>query len=295
MPELDPLEIIRLQVAQAVAIPLRQVVFTHACAGPYPLETSPNHHPRFRLILPLSGIKRMHAAPEDRAVEVPLRRGQAMVCPPETWASDHWEQRHRVLSIVFYEQYVRYVYFDNCPPAKPIRNRTVYHTPHEAGVVGMNIANALRTLAERPTAQTQTCAIFLVRALLAESLDALRHPSVPMPGKAYRTFSAAKAFLHNHFQEPVNRSSIAQSLALDESYLSRLFVRFAKQNLNVYLNDLRVRHAHELLTETDAPIHQIAKHCGFTNSGYFIRVFKNHFGMPPGKHRTHAINRSLDS
>jgi AraC-like DNA-binding protein len=53
----------------------------------------------------------------------------------------------------------------------------------------------------------------------------------------------------------------------------------------VYLNDLRVGEAKNLLRETDLPLIEIASRVGFEDQSYFSRVFRNVVGISPGRYR----------
>jgi AraC-like DNA-binding protein len=72
---------------------------------------------------------------------------------------------------------------------------------------------------------------------------------------------------------------------LDEDYLTYCF----RQELGVtpitYLNRYRVNQAKRLLQQTDQSVTAIALAVGFSDSGYFSRVFKREVGMAPDLYR----------
>ena len=45
---------------------------------------------------------------------------------------------------------------------------------------------------------------------------------------------------------------------------------------------MRMKRACELMKETNLSVADIAEQTGFQTPGYFIKVFKNHFGETPG-------------
>ena len=53
----------------------------------------------------------------------------------------------------------------------------------------------------------------------------------------------------------------------------------------VYLTDIRLSAAANLLSDGGLGISDIAEMCGFSDVYYFSRLFKNHFGMSPAKYR----------
>ena len=52
-----------------------------------------------------------------------------------------------------------------------------------------------------------------------------------------------------------------------------------------YLNELRMEQAERLLCESNAPVSQIAEHCGFADAGYFTRRFTAKHGLSPSAFR----------
>jgi CheY-like chemotaxis protein len=103
--------------------------------------------------------------------------------------------------------------------------------------------------------------------------------------EARRLVRKAMAFLHQHYTDPIARPDIARHVGLDEDYLTTCF----RQELGVtpvaYLNRYRVNQARGLLTETDKSITEIAIEVGFSDSGYFSRVFRREAGCSPEAYR----------
>ena len=91
--------------------------------------------------------------------------------------------------------------------------------------------------------------------------------------------------LHEHFTDSVSRTDLAQHVALSEDYLTACF----RQELGVtpiaYLNRYRVHQARQLLTTTDKSVTEIALDVGFSDSGYFSRVFRREVGLSPEAYR----------
>ena len=52
-----------------------------------------------------------------------------------------------------------------------------------------------------------------------------------------------------------------------------------------YVNQIRLRHASVLLTQSDFSISQIAQNCGFTDSSMFAKAFRRHYGQTPSAYR----------
>ena len=52
-----------------------------------------------------------------------------------------------------------------------------------------------------------------------------------------------------------------------------------------YVNQIRIQHAAHLLRADDLPIEELALQCGFENTGYFYRLFRQSYGTTPKSYR----------
>ena len=48
-----------------------------------------------------------------------------------------------------------------------------------------------------------------------------------------------------------------------------------------YLNQLRIKHAYDLISQNMTSVSEIAYNCGFSDSLYFSKVFKKITGISP--------------
>lgn len=91
-------------------------------------------------------------------------------------------------------------------------------------------------------------------------------------------------------QEDCDLIHIAKRIGCSPNYLSALFNKEVSVGLNHYVNQKRLHRAKRILKgEHAAKIIDIGKRCGFEESSYFIRKFKNEFGMTPRKYRMSEI------
>ncbi len=102
--------------------------------------------------------------------------------------------------------------------------------------------------------------------------------------------SAAKSIIDANFGNPdLNVENIAELLHIHRVSLSRIFARDFRTGISNYLISCRIRHAIELLLESDLRLKEIAIACGFRNSEYFSRVFSKMMGMTPGIFRKRGL------
>jgi len=101
----------------------------------------------------------------------------------------------------------------------------------------------------------------------------------------------AMSYIRRHFTEKVSLEEVAEEVSLSTTYFSRLFKEEAEQSFKVYLNNLRIEEAKNLLVETDTPLIEVASRVGFEDQSYFSRVFRSVVGISPGRFRRTADGR----
>lgn len=92
-------------------------------------------------------------------------------------------------------------------------------------------------------------------------------------------------YIQHSFHRNIHLDYIACNHNLNTKYLGRLFFNQTGQSVRNYLNYVRIRHAKQLLSETNAQIIEIALDCGFNNVTYFNRIFKSFEKITPGEYR----------
>ena len=103
--------------------------------------------------------------------------------------------------------------------------------------------------------------------------------------EAQRLVRQAMAYLHEHYAEPISRDDVARHVGLSDDYLTTCFRKELGMAPIAYLNRYRVNQAKQLLTETQQSITAIALEVGFSDSGYFGRVFRRETGLSPEAYR----------
>ncbi|NMC02585.1 MAG: substrate-binding domain-containing protein [Chloroflexi bacterium] len=126
--------------------------------------------------------------------------------------------------------------------------------------------------------------LFSVDETLAHIGAALEHKR-QLNSEAQRLVRQAMAYIHEHYADPLTREDIARRVGLSEDYLTACFRQELGKTPIAYLNCYRVYQAKRLLKESDQTITDIAFNVGFSDSGYFARVFKREVGVSPQAYR----------
>ncbi len=94
----------------------------------------------------------------------------------------------------------------------------------------------------------------------------------------------AIAYMQNNYASPITLSTVAELLSFSPDYFSRAFKKQIGFGFNQYLNILRLQKAETLLkTSANKTIAEIAHECGFTDSNYFSKKFKETYKISPKK------------
>lgn len=95
-----------------------------------------------------------------------------------------------------------------------------------------------------------------------------------------------KLIIDNNFKNPsLGLILIAEELNLSTSYISRVFKKQFDIGIAEYINNIRIEKAKELILLNTMTIKEIAESVGFSSDIHFIRVFKKHENITPGKYK----------
>ncbi len=107
--------------------------------------------------------------------------------------------------------------------------------------------------------------------------------NLPAPEWKVRDF---KDYVARHYGErALSVQTIAASLSISASYLSKLIKRHLDRSVVDYLIDYRMERAKELLSTSDLMTYEIAEATGYPDAQYFSTVFKRHIGITPTEFR----------
>lgn len=93
------------------------------------------------------------------------------------------------------------------------------------------------------------------------------------------------SYIQQNYTEKISLKEFGTQFHLSEKYISRYFKEHFHITLSQYVNHLRLEHARQLLHDTTLPITEVAMQSGYQNVSYFIRSFKETYGMSPLKYR----------
>lgn len=100
-----------------------------------------------------------------------------------------------------------------------------------------------------------------------------------------RMVAEVKKYIDEHLTERISRTQVAEHVALNENYLSRLFHQEMGLSISDYILQKRIVLSKRLLVQTDRSVSEIGNEVGYDATAYFIRLFKREVGKTPKEYR----------
>jgi AraC-like DNA-binding protein len=127
----------------------------------------------------------------------------------------------------------------------------------------------------------QLCTL-LLETLLVRCADG----RVPLPGSAddthaFTTYRRCREYIDEHASSLRSTREAARACYINESYLCRLFDRFAGVSPLQHLTRLRINVATQSLVEPGRLVKEVAEELGFVDPYHFSRTFKKICGVSP--------------
>ncbi|MFC3768510.1 helix-turn-helix domain-containing protein [Paenibacillus sp. GCM10012303] len=79
--------------------------------------------------------------------------------------------------------------------------------------------------------------------------------------------------------------SIADMVHLSSSYVGKQFRDETGLSVAKYITQVRMNHAADLLSQSEASVNTVMERVGFVNQSYFFKLFKQHFGLTPNEYK----------
>jgi two-component system response regulator YesN len=95
-------------------------------------------------------------------------------------------------------------------------------------------------------------------------------------------------YVNRNYAEPLSLKTLSCQFGISAPYLGRLFHKAVGKSFTLYLNDLRLRKAEDLLRFTTMKASEIAERIGYANVNYFYTLFKKFKGRCPSESKRGA-------
>ena len=109
--------------------------------------------------------------------------------------------------------------------------------------------------------------------------------------EAFRTLDPARAFIDNHFADPLDIDQIAGRSYFSRYHFIRAFRRAFNETPHQYLTRKRIEKAKELLAFGDQSVTEICFAVGFESLGSFSALFRRTVGWAPSVYRARVLEQ----
>ena len=163
-----------------------------------------------------------------------------------------------------------------------------YHTDSPLSPAGMLLLDTLEKL--HNDNQDDIAADLLMPLLRLTLADMQKNNSLPVAAPS-QTWSRMCYFIQSHCNEAISREQIAKLLRITPQYVSNLCKKYSGKSFLELKLSYQFEYAEKLLQESMLNIEEIALNCGFNSANYFVRRFRNIYGITPGAYRKKNLQR----
>lgn len=123
-------------------------------------------------------------------------------------------------------------------------------------------------------------------SFLADLADEAYYSAFPAQYvKIPEVVQTAVQYIHRHAGEQLTAGALADAIAVNRCYLSRVFHQSLGVTVKQYINEIRIFRAAELLIISDYSMEEIAYQTGFSSAKSFSEIFKKAKGRAPREYR----------
>lgn len=102
-----------------------------------------------------------------------------------------------------------------------------------------------------------------------------------------------RTYVEMHYQEDVSVQDVAGLFHYSDAYFCKIFKQCFEKSFIVYLSELRIEKAKELLADVSVNVKDISTRVGYRDSNYFTKVFKRNTGETPSEYRIRCLKQEV--
>lgn len=102
-------------------------------------------------------------------------------------------------------------------------------------------------------------------------------------------------YIYEHLHESITIVQIANTLSINETYLSKLFKKETGTTINHYISQKKIEVAKNMLLYSEYSYLEITNFLAFTSQSYFIHIFKKYTGMTPLQYRNQHFRKQFSN
>ena len=102
-------------------------------------------------------------------------------------------------------------------------------------------------------------------------------------------------YIEKHLHDKISSGDLAACVAVNKTYLCRLFKKETRQTIGSYIKKAKVKAASNMLLYSEMTPLDIALALSFSSQSHFIKVFKEETGYTPAEYRKRFFSKHFNS
>lgn len=102
-------------------------------------------------------------------------------------------------------------------------------------------------------------------------------------------------YIEKHLHDKISSGDLAACVAVNKTYLCRLFKKETRQTIGSYIKKAKVKAASNMLLYSEMTPLDIALVLSFSSQSHFIKVFKEETGYTPAEYRKRFFSNHFNS
>lgn len=215
-----------------------------------------------------------------------INKNEMIYIPSNTWSNPTWEQSCKMISIIFSKNQVgfSFVHFKKGEGFVEVLKHSM---PLPSSLALEHVIDALYCLAEEKRARIMGDP--LAKSLLLFCLDLLDNPQQNKTRRSEKLYRNMCIYVQENFHQNISRVCISNRFGISTSHVSRIFNQEGYVTYADYVNYVRLDRAKFMLKKYNFKLEEIARRCGFKDTNYFCRVFKQKTGKTPSQYRLSTL------
>lgn len=128
------------------------------------------------------------------------------------------------------------------------------------------------------------------KASITTSRSCLDEKKLSIPMVSNQIIAQAIDYIYSVENQAISLTDVAKHCHVSAPYLSRLFTKEVGETYSAFVTKMKITYAKEVLKDTNMSVVEISDKLGFSEPGYFIKIFKKYTHVTPMSYRLHKKN-----
>lgn len=167
------------------------------------------------------------------------------------------------------------------------------HRPHAPGLFSQEVSGILEEffeLAESPDGRNTDLGRLVLFHRIFERLSAVAAGGKGGDCRNVTWLQKGREYMEIHYAEGITVETVSEHVGVERTYFTKQFRKTFGTTPILFIQELRMKEARQLLEQTSYTMAEIAESVGYSDLFSFSKAFKKHQGVPPARYRLQAGN-----